>query len=275
MDKILVYHTPDADDAFMFYALFNGKIDSEYKFEERVDDIESLNQKAMKEDLDVSAVSAYAYGNILERYYALGTGGSFGEGYGPVIVSKSKSNPQAIKESSLAVPGLLTSSYLVYRLASHAKSEIVMKFDEIIDAVLKNKVDMGLLIHEGQLTYKKYGLFKILDTYKWWENVNNDLPLPLGLNVINKKFGENECKSIKTAIQESVRYAINNPNEAINFASKFARGTDQGTLKKFALQYVNETTYEMGSRGRDAIAKLLEMAREKNLLTYNGQIKII
>ncbi len=275
MEKIEVYHTPDADDAFMFYALFSGKIESDFNFEEKLGDIETLNKKIMSEDLEVSAVSAYAFGKISRNYYALGTGGSFGEGYGPIIVSTRDIDPVDIGNSSIAVPGLLTSSYLLYKLASGAKSETVMRFDRIIDAVLSGEVDTGLLIHEGQLTYGRYGLHKILDLYQWWKGVSGDLPMPLGLNVINKKFGLTEAMKIKSAMQQSIRYALNNPDEAIEFASRFGRGTDISTLKRFALQYVNETTYEMGKPGREAISKLLQMARNEGLLSEYKPLEII
>jgi len=275
METIEVYHTPDADDAFMFYALFNGKVNSDFRFEEKVSDIEELNKKIMKEDIEVSAVSAYTFGRIAHDYYALAAGGSFGEGYGPIIVSNKKMEATEIKNASIGVPGVNTTSYLLYRLITQAKKEVIMRFDNIINSVLKGEVETGLLIHEGQLTYGHFGLFKVLDLFKWWNERCRDLPMPLGLNVVNKKFGLAEATKIKTAMQQSIRYAMNHPDEAIKFASKFARATDMVTLKRFALQYVNETTYDMGQKGRTAIIELMKMATEKGLLTDYTNIEII
>jgi len=274
MDEITIYHTPDADDAFMFYALFNGKVRSEIKFKEKYDDIESLNNLLLKENLDVSAASVYAYGLISKRYYALSTGGSFGEGYGPIIVSRESYTIEKIKDLTIGVPGKLTSSYLLYKISYPARKEIVMKFDKIMDAVKSGQVDLGLLIHEGQLTYSKKGLKKIVDLYEYWKEQTSMKLLPLGINVVNRNLDIEKINKIKKAIQESILYALNNVDEALEFASRFGRGTDPETLRRFALQYVNERTYDMGEEGKRAIMKLLQMGYENRIID-EMEIKII
>ncbi len=274
MDEITIYHTPDADDAFMFYALFNGKVRSEMKFKEKYDDIETLNNRLLKENLDVSAASVYAYGLISKRYYALNTGGSFGEGYGPIIVSRESYSIEKIKDLTIGVHGKLTSTYLLYKVSYPARKEIVMKFDKIIDAVKSGEVDLGLLIHEGQLTYTRKGLKKIVDLYDYWLEQTSMKLLPLGINVVNRNFDSEKIIKIKSAIQESILYALNNVDEALEFASRFGRGTDLETLRRFALQYVNERTYDMGEDGKKAIMKLLQMGYENRLLD-EMEIKII
>jgi 1,4-dihydroxy-6-naphthoate synthase len=272
---ITICHTPDADDAFMFHAIVNKKIKLPFEIDFCVEDIETLNKKAISMKIDVTAASVYTYFQIYEKYDMLSAGGSFGEGYGPIIVSKKSYNEKDIKNLVIAVPGKLTSSYLIYRIFYEAKDEIEMNFQNIMDSVNKGDADLGLLIHEGQDTYKKYGLNLVSNLYDNWSKVSNNLPLPLGVNIIRKDLDEEIKLEILRLIKESVKYALDNKEEALKHAMKYARGNNENTILNFALKYVNLRTYDMGEDGKKSMNLLLKIAQEKKLIKKDVKINII
>jgi|Deesub1362A_J573_1020465.scaffolds.fasta_scaffold00049_8 1,4-dihydroxy-6-naphthoate synthase len=266
-----VAHTPDADDAFMFYAMTHGKVDTWLEIEHFIEDIESLNKKAFNAEYDVTAISAYAYSFLQDRYRILSSGASVGDGYGPVVVARE----EAIKEMrgikgeitpewTIAIPGKYTTANLLLKLAVDFKP-VEMRFDEIIPAVKGGDVDAGLLIHEGQITYQKHGLVKILDLWDWWSEKTN-LPLPLGLNAIKRELDHKVQLEFLRVMRESIDYALNNVEEAMDYAMKYSRGLDRETVTRFALMYVNNYTYSMPEEVILALEKLYEMAEKRGLL---------
>ncbi|MDP8012079.1 MAG: menaquinone biosynthesis family protein [Thermoplasmata archaeon] len=272
---ITICHTPDADDAFMFHAIVNKKIELPFEINFCVDDIETLNKMAMENKIDVTAASVYTYFMISEKYDILSAGGSFGEKYGPIIVSKKYYEEKDIKNLVIAVPGKLTSSYLIYKIFHQAKKEIEMNFQNIMDSVIKSDVDLGLLIHEGQDTYKKFGLNLVSNLYNNWSMITDNLPLPLGINIIRKDLDEKIKFEVLRLIKESVIYALNNKKEALQHAMKYSRGNDEQTILNFALKYVNDRTYDMGEDGKKAINFLLKLAQERKLINKDVKINII
>ncbi|MFP3255384.1 MAG: MqnA/MqnD/SBP family protein [Thermoplasmata archaeon] len=272
---IKICHTPDADDAFMFHAIVNKKIKVPFEIDFCVEDIETLNKKAISMKIDVTAASVYTYFLISEKYDILSAGGSFGEGYGPIIASKKSYNENDIKNLVIAVPGKLTTSYLIYRIFYEAKEEIEMNFQNIMDSIIRGDVDLGLLIHEGQDTYKKYGLKLVSNLYDNWSKLADNLPLPLGINIIRRDLDKKIKLEILRLIKESILYALNNKEEALKYAMKYARGNDENTILNFALKYVNLRTYDMGEDGKKSINLLLKIAQEKKLIKKGVKINII
>ncbi|MGC9166137.1 MAG: menaquinone biosynthesis family protein [Thermoplasmata archaeon] len=261
---IKICHTPDADDAFMFYALETGKISHDLNIEFCVDDIQTLNKKLFENNIDVSAASVYA-SFLLKNYSIMRVGGSFGKGYGPVIVTK---NMEKYDENKIiAIPGRLTTSYIIYKLFYRFKREIEIRFDKIIDEILAGHADYGLLIHEGQDVYKKYNLKLFSSLYDEWEKATGFKILPLGINVIRNDLNYEIKNKIYNLIKKSVEYSLNNVEEALNFAMKYSRDNSREIIKKFALKYVNDLTVDMGDEGINSIKKVYEMAKEKNLIS--------
>ncbi len=263
--KLRVAHTPDADDAFMFYAMTSGKIDMPFEVEHFIADIETLNRLAFENQLDVTAISVHAYAYLSENYRILSAGASVGDGYGPVVVAREEREDLG----KVAVPGKLTTAFLLLTLACDDLGiefePVEMKFDEIIPAVKRGEVDSGLLIHEGQMTYRDHGLVKLVDLWEWWNN-NTGLPLPLGVNAINRRLDENMQKEFLKAMRESIRYAMENPEEATEYAMRYSRGLSRELTERFARMYVNEYTYEMPENVVNAINVLFDMAEEKGIL---------
>ncbi len=263
--KLRVAHTPDADDAFMFYAMTSGKIDMPFEVEHFIADIETLNRLAFENQLDVTAISVHAYAYLSENYRILSAGASVGDGYGPVVVAREEREDLG----KVAVPGKLTTAFLLLTLACDDLGiefePVEMKFDEIIPAVKRGEVDSGLLIHEGQMTYRDHGLVKLVDLWEWWSN-NTGLPLPLGVNAINRRLDENMQKEFLKAMRESIRYAMENPEEATEYAMRYSRGLSRELTERFARMYVNEYTYEMPENVVNAINVLFDMAEEKGIL---------
>jgi 1,4-dihydroxy-6-naphthoate synthase len=255
-----IAHTPDADDAFMFYAMVSGKI-ANVRIRHIVEDIETLNRKAFNEEVDVTALSAHAYAFLHEKYRMLSAGASVGDGYGPVVVAKEEIDAKGKK---IAVPGKYTTANLLLILALSDFQPVEMRFDEIINAVKDCRVDAGLLIHEGQITYEHHGLTKILDLWEWWYE-ETKLPLPLGINVIRRSIPEEEQRRFLKAMQESIKYALQNVDEALQHAMKYSRGLEKELVKKFALMYVNDYTYEMTPKVIKALEELYDMAEAKGL----------
>ncbi len=260
--RITVAHTPDADDAFMFYAMTHGKVESWLEIEHVIEDIETLNKKAFDCTYDVTAISAHAYALLYDRYRILSAGASVGDGYGPVVVSRGDVH---LEGSRIAIPGRYTTATLLLKLAVKKFTPVEMSFDRIMDAVLNRECDAGLLIHEGQITYSEYGLELQLDLWEWWYE-RTSLPLPLGLNAIRRDLDEEVQKEFLRVMKESISYALKNSDEAIEYAMKYSRGLDRERAKKFALMYVNEYTYEMPESVVNAMKELYSMAEEAGLL---------
>jgi len=260
--KVTVAHTPDADDAFMFYAMTHGKVDSWLEVEHIIEDIETLNRKAFEGAYEVTAISAHAYALLDDRYRILSAGASVGDGYGPVVVAKKDVELEGCR---IAVPGKYTTATLLLKLAVPDFTPVEMSFDRIIDAVLKDECDAGLLIHEGQITYPDYGLKLQLDLWEWWHG-RTSLPLPLGLNAIRRDLSNEVQREFLRVMKESINYALRNSDEAIEYAMRYSRGLDRERAKKFALMYVNRYTYQMPENVVEGLKKLYEMAEEAGLL---------
>ncbi|MET1124852.1 MAG: MqnA/MqnD/SBP family protein [Archaeoglobaceae archaeon] len=235
-----VAHTPDADDAFMFYALAAKKLDTWLEIEHVVEDIETLNRKALEGVYEVTAISAHAYAYVCDRYRILATGASVGDGYGPIVVAKERLD---LRGKRIAVPGRYTTAYLLLRLAVPEFEAVEMRFDEVIDAVVSGECDAALLIHDAQLGYKDVGLVKVLDLWEWW-NSRFSLPLPLGLNAIRRDVDAEVAREFLRCMKESVDYALRNVDEALEYAMKYSR-LDKERTRKFVLMYVNDYTREM------------------------------
>ena len=263
---IHVAHSPDSDDAFMFYALATHKIDTgELNYIHLLNDIETLNKKALAEEYEVSAVSFHAYAYMAEKYALLSCGASMGNNYGPIVVSGKPIQPQALAEKVVAIPGALTTAFLALRLfAPNVKSEIV-PFDRILEDVQKGKYEAGLLIHEGQLTYREMGLHKVLDLGEWWLE-KTQLPLPLGGNVIKRSLGKSLMEQISTDIRKSIQYGLDHRQEAIDYAIQFSRGLDMQKADRFIGMYVNELTLDYGENGREAVRRLLSEAYKQKII---------
>ncbi len=276
--KIHVAHSPDSDDAFMFYAINHQKIDTKgYEFIDVLSDIETLNQEALKGTYEVSAISIHAFPYVADKYALLSSGASMGDNYGPMIVAKEEFDIKDLKNKKIAVPGKLTSAFLALQLFLKEKefNYEVMPFDKIIPAVKEGKVDAGLIIHEGQLTYQDEGLKCIVDLGKWWYEKTGGLPLPLGGNVIRKDLGEKTMKEVSEILRESIKYSLTHREEAVDYALKFARDMTKEKADKFIGMYVNDLTVDYGERGRKAIELFLREAREMDLIPEIPEIKFV
>ncbi len=270
-------HSPDSDDAFMFYALATRKIPTGgLSFVHVLEDIESLNQKAKEELYDITAVSFHAYAYLADRYVLLPCGASFGDRYGPIVVAASPTpfgagrataDSANLKGKRVAVPGKMTTAYLTLRLYEPEFEPLVLPFDRILDAVAKRAADAGVVIHEGQLTFAQKGLKKILDLGEWWHG-ETGFPLPLGGNVVRRSLPHETRREISRLVRESIRYALNHREEALAYAMQFARGLDHSTADRFVSMYVNEWTLDYGERGRRAVQTLLDRGFERGLLPH-------
>ncbi len=256
---IEVGHSPDSDDAFMFYALAEGKIDTgELRFRHVLQDIETLNRRALAGELEVSAVSIHAFAFLSDRYALLGSGASMGDGYGPMVVAREPLRPEELHRKTIAVPGTLTTAFLALRLFLRAEFAYeVVPFDQIIPAVRDAKADAGLIIHEGQLTYADQGLHQVVDLGAWWKN-ETGLPLPLGGNVVRKDLGPELVERIARHIKASIRYGLEHRGDALAHAMTYARDLDRPRADRFVGMYVNDWTLDYGPRGRQAVQQLLD-----------------
>ncbi|HWR35527.1 MAG TPA: MqnA/MqnD/SBP family protein [Clostridia bacterium] len=265
--EIKVAHSPDSDDAFMFYGLATNKVRVPgFKFTHTLCDIETLNQKAIDEAYyDVTAISFHSYPYLQDRYAMMPSGGSVGDGYGPMIVSSKNFTVDEIKDVKIAVPGKLTTAYLALKLFAPEVQTEVVPFDQIIPQVLEGRYEAGLIIHEGQLTYAKSGLNRILDMGKWWRELTG-LPLPLGGNAIKRELGTDVMQKVCIALRDSIQYALDNREEALQYAMQFARDLDTQSADKFVGMYVNERTLDYGADGREAVGLLLNMGHEKGII---------
>jgi len=264
--EISVGHTPDSDDAFMFYGMFTGKVKSpDFTVKHVIEDIEKLNRKATSPQLDVTAVSVHACAYI-PGYSILRSGGSFGIGYGPIVTSKKQMTVNEIKKCKIAIPGKMTSAFLLLQLMIGKFDYVEMNFSDIPQAVKNGKVDAGLVIHETQLSYAQEGNVKILDVGEWWDKTTNGLPVPLGINVMKTSLGMNLICKFDKYLQESIQYALDNFDDAIDYAMQYSRGKPRELIEKFVKMYVNPVTVNMGDKGEESIRKVFEMARAKNLV---------
>jgi 1,4-dihydroxy-6-naphthoate synthase len=273
--KIHVAHSPDSDDAFMFYALAEGKIDTEgLTYVHELQDIESLNQRALRGELEVTAVSIHAYAYLADRYALLPHGSSMGDKYGPRLVALKPYTRESIRGKRIAIPGPMTTAYLALRLYQPDFVAVPIAFDQIEDAVKKGEVDLGLIIHEGQLTYAEDGLTLIADMGEWWFS-ETGLPLPLGGNVVRKDLGENLVKKISRHLRASIKYSLDHRQAALDHAMKFARGLDRSKADTFVGMYVNDWTLDYGDRGRDAVRALLRRGFEAGVIPRAVDVEFV
>ncbi|MGC1871915.1 MAG: MqnA/MqnD/SBP family protein [Acidobacteriaceae bacterium] len=267
VQQISIAHSPDSDDAFMFYGLATGKVTVPgYEFTHTLTDIETLNQKAMREAFyDVTAISFHAYPYVQEKYALMPCGGSVGEGYGPMIVAKPGYSLDQVKKVRIAIPGTLTTANLVLQMALPGVKTEVVPFDQIIPQVLDGTFEAGLIIHEGQLTYARDGLTCVLDMGTWWRE-ETGLPLPLGGNAIRRDLGAPVHRMMNQALRDSVNYALHHREEALAHAMQYARDLDTPSANRFVGMYVNERTLDYGEDGKNAIRRLLQMGHERGVI---------
>jgi len=263
---IRVAHSPDSDDAFMFYALAEGKIDTDgIRYVHELQDIESLNRRALRGELEVTAVSIHAYAYLADRYALLPHGASMGDRYGPRLVARRPMTRAEVRGKRIAIPGTLTTAYLALKLFEPDFVAVPMPFDQIEDAVLDTKVDLGLLIHEGQLTYAERGLHLVADMGDWWYETTG-LPLPLGGNVVRKDLGDELVETISRHLRASIAYGLEHRARALDHAMRYARGLDRSKADRFVGMYVNDWTLDYGERGREAVRLLLERGVEQGVI---------
>jgi 1,4-dihydroxy-6-naphthoate synthase len=276
IQEISIAHSPDSDDAFMFYGLATNKVRVPgYKFTHTLTDIETLNHRAIDEAFyDVTAISFHAYPYLQDNYTLMACGGSVGEGYGPMIVSSRKLTLPQVKKTRIAVPGTLTTAYLTLKLFAPDIETAVVPFDQIIPAVVAGEFDAGLIIHEGQLTYANDGLTKLLDLGQWWRE-QTGLPLPLGGNAIRRSLDAEVLLATTNALRDSIQHALDHREEALAYAMQFARDLDPTLANRFVGMYVNERTLNYGPDGRQAIQKLLEMGYDRGIIPYRANVDFV
>jgi 5,8-dihydroxy-2-naphthoate synthase len=255
---ITVGHSPDPDDAFMFHALAHGKIDTgDLEFRHELQDIETLNRRALRGELEVTAVSLHAYAHLLDKYVLLPSGCSMGDRYGPMVVSRRPMSVDELRRAKIAVPGTLTTAFLALRLLPVGFAHEVVPFDRILDAVAAGRYDAGLIIHEGQLTFQNQGLHLVVDLGVWWQE-RTGLPLPLGGNVVRRDLGPEVIRQISRLLKESICYGLAHRDEALAYALQYARDMDKTLADRFVGMYVNDWTLDYGPRGREAVRRLLD-----------------
>jgi 1,4-dihydroxy-6-naphthoate synthase len=269
---IRVGHSPDPDDAFMFHALAKGKIDTgKYRFEHELVDIETLNRRAFLGELELTAVSLHAYAHLADLYMLCTCGASMGERYGPMVVARSECSLEDLSQRTIAVPGTLTTAYLVLRMCLGIEfSYVVVPFDKILEAVADGRyqeasIDAGLVIHEGQLTYADHGLHLVLDTGRWWFD-RTGLPLPLGANAIRKDLGHETIRDVNRLLRQSIQYGLDHRDEALDYALSFGRGLDRAKADEFVGMYVNSWTLDFGDEGRRAVTELLAQGHAAGII---------
>ena len=272
MKSITLGHTPDADDAFMFYGIAAGKVTSAFfNVEHVIDDIETLNKRAINHELDVTAISAHAYA-YTEDYTILHSGGSFGLGYGPVVIAKKPIDEDGLRHATIAIPGQMTSANLMLKLAIGNFDSKEMIFSSIPDAVSSGSVDAGLIIHEAQISLRDK-FYTVMDLGKWWHIVSQGMPVPLGINVASRRsMTVDEIIKFDSFFRNSIEYGLKNMDEAVDYAMKYARGNANELIERFVKMYVNQLTINMGSEGERSITFLLNKARDEKLLTF-GEIE--
>jgi 1,4-dihydroxy-6-naphthoate synthase len=273
---ITVGHSPDPDDAFMFYALAHDKIDTgDLTFRHELQDIETLNRRALRGELEVTAVSIHAYALLVDKYALLPSGCSMGDRYGPMVVAKRPMTIDELKRVRIAVPGTLTTAFLALRLLLPEGFEYeVVPFDQIIGVVAEGKFDAGLIIHEGQLTFQNQGLHLVVDLGVWWQQ-KTGLPLPLGGNVVRRDLGDETIRQISRLLKESIRYALAHRDDALAYALRYARDMDKGLADRFVGMYVNDWTLDYGPRGREAVRRLLQEAHKAGVIREPVSVEFV
>jgi 1,4-dihydroxy-6-naphthoate synthase len=265
--KVHIAHSPDSDDAFMFYGLASGRVAADgFELEHVLADIETLNRAAIEGLYEITAVSFHAYAYLTDRYLLLPHGASMGDRYGPIVVARND-GPSSLEGVRVAIPGELTTAFLTLRLFDPAVQYVVVPFDQIQDQVRAGQIAAGLLIHEGQLTYAEEGLKKIVDLGEWWSERTGGLPLPLGGNVIRRDLGPATIARLSRLLRDSIAYGLDHRKEAVDYAMQFGRGLDRGRTDAFVGMYVNNLTLDYGERGREAVRRLLGDAQTAGLLT--------
>lgn len=273
--EITVAHSPDSDDAFMFYALATNKVRVPgLKFSHTLTDIETLNRKAMEGFYDVSAISFHAYPYVQDKYALMPCGGSVGEQYGPMVISPRMIGLEELKRMKIAVPGTMTTAYLALKLFAPAIETAVVPFDRIIPEVLAGKYEAGLIIHEGQLTYERSGLKRILDLGKWWHE-QTGLPLPLGGNAIRRELGPELIGQVTRALRDSIQFALDHREPALAYAMQFARDLDSQMADRFVGMYVNDRTLDYGEDGKRAVVKLLDMGYQAGIIPHKPAVEFV
>ncbi len=266
-------HSPDPDDAFMFYGIACGGVDcGNFEFEHVLADIQSLNEWAHESRLEITALSLHAYAHVADRYILLPNGASIGDKYGPIVVSRAASLD--LRGKRIAVPGLMTTAYLVLRMHTPDFEPVVVPFDQILETVVEGKADAGLVIHEGQLTWPEYGLHKLLDLGEWWYE-EEKLPLPLGVDTVRRDLGMEACSEIARILGESIEYAMAHRTEALEYARQYGRGLDMDRTDRFVGMYVNQDTLDYGDRGRQAVRRVLERGHACGLLPRSMEVDFV
>jgi 1,4-dihydroxy-6-naphthoate synthase len=274
-DTIRVAHSPDSDDAFMFYALANDRLDTgNLRFEHELSDIESLNRRALKGELEVSAVSIHAYAYLTPRYALLASGSSMGDRYGPRLVAREAFACEDLKGKKVAVPGEWTTAFLALKLYEPEVEHVVVPFDEIMEYVARGGADVGLLIHEGQLTHESEGFSLIEDLGEWWYS-ETGLPLPLGGNVVRRDLGEETIREVARLIKASIQYALDHREEALAYALDYARDLPREQADRFVSMYVNEWTVDYGETGREAVRALLSRGHEAGVIPHRVEVEFV
>ena len=278
--KLTLGHSPDPDDAFMFYGLAKGLVDDGgYEFEHILQDIQTLNERASRGELDISAISIHAYAHVCDKYALLPSGASMGDGYGPMLVAREDFSKEEIASRRIAVPGTMTSAFLALQLWLEQPAEriqyTVVPFDKIFDAVNRGEADVGLIIHEGQLTFENEGLVCCEDLGVWWGRENDGLPLPLGGNVIHKRIESDERKVVSDILENSIRYSLDNRSEAVEHSLQYARDMGIDLADKFVGMYVNDWTLDYGDAGRESIRRCLKRGFEMGFVSTNPELEFV
>ncbi|MDY6833871.1 MAG: MqnA/MqnD/SBP family protein [Chloroflexota bacterium] len=272
---IRIGHSPDADDAFMFYAIAHNKVDlGQYEFVHVVEDIESLNRRALDGELEATAISAAVYPRVAENYQILSCGASVGRSYGPIIVAKNQLSSSSLAGCRVAMPGPFTTAYLLMHIYCPEAEPVAMSFDAIVGAVNRGGVDAGLIIHEGQITYSDAGLHKVLDLGEVWDK-DTGLPIPLGLDVVHRRLGEEDISKTYEVMYKSICYALEHEDEALDYALQYGRNVDKETCRRFVRMYVNQDTVQMGDEGRQALQKLYQLAADRDVISVVPPLDIV
>ncbi len=273
---ISVAHSPDSDDAFMFYALATNKLETgDLDFEHVLKDIQTLNEEASKGTYDVTAISFHAYAYVADKYALLPHGASIGDNYGPIVVANEDLDPAELSSVKIAVPGTLTSAFLALSIYQPNFKYEVVPFDQIIDAVTEKRCEAGLLIHEGQLFYQNLGLHKVLDLGEWWHEHTGGLPLPMGGNAIKRDLGKETIGQVSALLKESIQYSLDNREDALQYAMQFARDMDPALADRFVAMWVNDLTLDYGERGREAVRRLLTEGHGRGIIPHAVDIEFV
>src|SRR2546423_8885083 len=276
LKTITLAHSPDSDDAFMFYGLATHKIETgDFEFAHTLKDIQTLNEEARKGTYDVTAISFHAYAYVADKYALLPHGASIGDNYGPIVVANEELDVSDLSKVTIAVPGKLTSAFLALSIHTPKFNYEVVPFDQIIEAVITKRCDAGLLIHEGQLFYQNLGLHKVLDLGEWWHEHTNGLPLPMGGNVIRRDLGEETINQVSGLLKESIQYSLDNREDALAYAMQFARDMDPALADEFVGMWVNDLTLDYGERGREAVRRLLNEGHELGIIPHQVDVQFV